>query len=315
MGKKKVNGYDAKALMFFEKVLENILWPNGRRVFNVPRINTEWLEAIIKALPKKDRENIEKFWGLTGGTNYSKRIRPCSGKDIAYINMRYAATASLNVLLIDMLAAKIDKGKMKISNLEAAKYLEAFVIFVLNGPRMGFENDPLTIEKEVEGECTFDNWPLLRELCADINCLADKSVNLKLMIDFLESRNYRDSLIIRKSIGIELTDDCEVEDVEAIKTYADFRAFKEQLFPYGPWNVTSALLIGDPKGEIKLEDFMKELNSIRKDWSIEKYKTGQMSLQTTNEIRQFNVYTIGGLEFTDLEEVMFLYLERNLIAP
>lgn len=229
--------------------------------------------------------------------------------------MRTAATASLNVLLIDMLAAKIDKGEMRISNLEAAKYLEAFVIFVLNGPKLNFENDPLKIDEEIQGECSLADWSLLRELCADINCLADKSINLKLMIDFLEFRNYIDSLIIKKSMEIELPVDCDEEDVEVIRTYTQFREFKEKLFPYGPWNVTSILFIGDPKDEIKLEGFMEELNSIRKDWSIEKYKTGQMSLQTATELREFNVYTIGGLEFTDPEEVMFLYLERNLIAP
>ena len=74
--------------------------------------------------------------------------------------------------------------------------------------------------------------------------------------------------------------------------------------------------MGNTNGKLKLEEFKKNLDEIRKDWSkIEKFKCGQKELRTTGELRKLNVYNIGGLEFTDIYEVMFLYVERNVIAP
>ena len=51
------------------------------------------LEKAIKSLPKADRENIERFFGLAGGPNHSKK--KATNKDIAFIKMREAALESV----------------------------------------------------------------------------------------------------------------------------------------------------------------------------------------------------------------------------
>ena len=64
-----------------------------------------------------------------------------------------------------------------------------------------------------------------------------------------------------------------------------------------------------------MDSFMEEMNKIHKNWeSIEEYKVRQETLMTSKEIRKLDVYNIGGLEFTDPDEIRFLYLERELIA-
>ena len=43
------------------------------------------------------------------------------------------------------------------------------------------------------------------------------------------------------------------------------------------------------------------------------FKTRTKSIKVSNGIRTLDVYEIKGIEFTDIYEIMFLYLEREYI--
>lgn len=337
MGNKKQKGYEQEALKLLAKSLQDL---RKDQVFNLGTpnftVNLEGLEKAIKALPKNDRENIEKFWGLTGGINHSKKIGIFTFYDKAFNEMRKAAIESRSLLheidslvlynettqkCITTLAPKFDKQGMQISDIEAIKYLMAYVIFIDNGPKMSFENEPMKVEKgNDQATSVFDAYAMLREMCVDLKELPDGTIKLKILADLLEYHDFKDWMAMKQSmrIGIDKADQKFFvgETLECLKNVGQIRSFKERIFPYGAWVISTVLLLGDPENEVQLDSFMEEMNKIHKDWtSVQKYKVRQEELMTSKEIRTLDVYEIGGLEFTDPDEIRFLYLERNLIAP
>ena len=99
MGNKKQKGYVSEALKSLAKCLQD--WRRDRTSkLGTPAftVKLEGLEKAIKALPKNDRENIEKFWGLTGGVNHSKKIGILKLYDTAFNEMRRAAMDSISLL-------------------------------------------------------------------------------------------------------------------------------------------------------------------------------------------------------------------------
>lgn len=330
MGNKKTQGYVPEALASLGKALELIRRPK-KGVVGVPilRVNLEGLQTAVKALPKKEREIIEKFWGLDGGTNHSKKISSCPANDVAYINMRNTAVVALRALLqldymiqydnhldliIAKIASKINRDEEKVSDLECAKYLMAFIIFVCNGPKMDFEDDPMIVDTDCNENASFDQYMMLEEIYGAIHKLPDGCINFQLLLNFFEMLDVKDAIAIQNSVGIPIPKEWQNEEIEELKTIAQLRRFKERVFPYGPWNVTNGLIFGNHENRINLDEFAKSIDVIRKDWSkILDFKCGEQTLRTTSEVRTLNVYKIGGLEFTDAYEVMFLYLERNLI--
>lgn len=330
LGNKKVQGYVPEALASLGKALELLRRPK-KGVVGVPilRVDLKGLETALKAIPKKEREIIEKFWGLNGGTNHSKKISCYLGNDVAYINMRNTAVVALRTLLqldymilydnhlglvIEKIASKINRDEEKVSDLESAKYLMAFIMFVCNGPKMDFEDDPMTIDTDCNENASFDEYMMLEEIYTAIHNIPDGSINFQLLLNFFEMLDVKDAIAIKNSVGIEIPTEWRNEEIEELRTIAQLRRFKERVFPYGAWNVTSGLIFGNYENRIKLDEFAKSINVIRKDWSkILNFKSSEQTLKISSEVRTLNVYNIGGLEFTDAYEVMFLYLERNLL--
>ena len=311
-------------------------------------LNLEGLQNAVRALPKEDREIIEKFWGLTGGPNHSKKLTQSNMKDVAFKEMCSQAIISLRKLLrldyivmydlstkaqIDRVSKKFYKNALEISDIECIKYLMAFFVFADNGPKMSFEEEPMEIDGDLKDNFFFDEYEVLTQMCKEIINYPDNSINIELLISLFEMMDFKDSLAIKKTVGIEISKDLEhivaisrnaiiqnvrdfkAEDVEPVKMVSRIRELKERVFPYGPWEVVTKLILGTDQGSIELEALFEELSKIRNDWSlIANFKTGQKTLKTSKEIRTLNVYTIGGLEFTDSYEVMFLYLERALLG-
>jgi len=221
---------------------------------------------------------------------------------------------------IAALAPKFDKQGMQISDLEAIKYLMVYVVFIDNGPKMSFENEPMKMEKGNDKVAyVFDAYAMLREMSIDLKNLPDGTIKVKILADLLEYNNFKDWMAMKQNmkIGIDKEDQkCFAgEPLECLRNVGQIRSFKERIFPYGAWVVSSVLLLGDPENEVQLDSFMEEMNKIHKNWaSIEEYKVRQETLMTSKEIRTLDVYNIGGLEFTDPDEIRFLYLERKLIA-
>lgn len=331
---KKLKAYVPEALEHFGKDMLKIRQPSDSKNKSC-QVKLDGLQEAVQKLPKTEREKIEKFWGLTGGPNHSKRLGRSKSKDLAYREMRNMAILSLGKLLtldyltiydpgvsmrINLLAKKVNKNGLEISDIECVKYLMAFLVYADNGPKMSFENSPMSVDTDLNGAFFLDEYEVLNEMYGELSKYPDNTINLKLLISFFEMFDFKDMLIIKKSMGIEIPKETlpkgfKFEDIESAKTVAGVRELKERVFPCGAWEVATTLILGNTNGKINLGNFMEELDSIRKDWAkVAKFKNGEKTLKTTRELRTLNVYNIGGLEFTDAYEVMFLYLERNLIA-
>ena len=279
-------------------------------------------------MPKNDRQNIEKFWGLTGGPNHSKKMRHFDGKDVAYIQMmRQGVASAIQLMRLDYVAmydealqdlvqfaiSKINKdGCEDMSDLDCVKYLVTFLVLVENGPKMSFEKDLMAVETKVDTIYHLDEYKAFSELCEELKAFAEKSINLSLIKGLFEMWDLKDCMTVQKSFGIQFYDSIHLDEIETLSTFGQIRAFKERVFEHGAWDVTCELVMGY---DVKLDDFMEAIPALHRDWSkIEDFKTCEKKLNTSRETRTLNVYSIGGLEFTDPYEVMFLYLELNHIA-
>lgn len=337
MGNKKQKGYVPEALKSLAKSLQDLRRDKALKLGSPSfTVDLEGLEKAIKMLPRKDREIIEKFWGLTGGTNHSKKIGILKFNDTAFNQMHRAAIESRSLLnaidnlclyseitqkRIERLVPKLDKQGMQISDLEAIKYLMLYVMFIHNGPKMCFENDLMKVEQGDDNTANvFDTYAMLSEMYVDLKDMPDGTIKLRILVDLIENYDYKDWMAMKKSMKLFIAKEDQKyfvgETLECLRNVGQIRKFKERIFPYGAWTITTLLLLGDPENELQLNDFMKEMNKIHKNWAcIEEYKVRQESLRISKETRTLDVYSIGGLEFTDLDEIRFLYLERNLIAP
>ena len=349
-GKKKVKAYIPEALEYFRKNLELIRHPNSQ-VESASRlqINISGLQSAIQALPKEERESAEKFWGLTGGPNHSKKMLNSNTKDVAFYEMRNKAVISLRKLLtldyiimydnnikaiINAISRKVNKTDITISDIEIAKLLMAFTLYMDNGPKMTFEDDPMSIDTSLNGSFLFDEYEVVFQLSEEIQEFPDGSINLKLLTSFFEMADFQKMLTMKKSTGIEISkffeklqvikkgqgiqniNDFTPRDVETVKTVNRIREFKEKMFPYGEWKVSTELILGDREKKFNLEGFKDALDKKRgKSWveKIEGFKTTQTKqIRTSEGIRILYVYQIGGLEFTDPQEIDFLYLYGDL---
>ena len=354
MGRKNVTTkqYDQKNLQSFSKrlfIIRNNI-DNGRTPL---RINLECLETAIKGLPEKDRENIEKFWGLTGGTNHSRKLI-VRHNDQAYKNMQTAAELSMLKLfeldrvfvydenlkqMIEFLYNKIKFKRVQVKKLDAIKYLIAFFGILENGPKMTYEEDPLTIDSSFGEHFVLDQYSAILGIYQGLQENPNNSIKLRILIDWIEWMNFEDANIVKKSFGIGLpnVDDLkEVEktfqqvfkiegkqifpstkqlnEVQIIKRISDARSFKERVFPYGSWEITSELIFDEIRKE-QFKEFFEALNSIKCNWSkLENFKTGEKQLKTSAGMRTLAVYEVGGLKFTDPDEIIFLYTERYYIT-
>lgn len=324
-GNKKVKAYVPVNLENFGKsiILIRHERDGGENVFEF-KVNLEGLQKAVQTLPKDDRETVEKFWGLTGGPNHSKKLVNPNMKDTAFFQMRNKAIISLRKLLtldymimydenltklIDEVCKKVNKKGIDIPNMEIVKYLMAFSIYIDNGPKMCFEKEPMSIDSSLDDALLIDEYEVLKQISEEIDEYQDESINLRLLMGFFEMVDVRDMLIMKKSIGIKMTD-FNSKDIETVKSVLSIRNFKERLFPYGAWDVTSMLIVGDIKG-INFDSFKDALNENSVDWieKIETFKTNETkTLKTSKGIRTLSVYRVGELEFTDPHEVDFLYL-------
>lgn len=328
--KKTTQAYVPENLEYFAKSLVHIR--DSRIKGGNLGINMEGLQKAIMALPRKDRENIEHFWGLKGGINHSKKLVSFASKDIAFVRRSNEAVISLRTLfrldflymydeklkgMITYIVRKIDKRGIDITDIDAIKYLMAFLVVLQNGPKMSFEATPMSIDTKAREDLTFDEYSIVKSAFKEFHDIPDQSINLKLICDLLNMLDFKDALTIKKSFGIKIPKNeiCGME-IEPTYTLAQIRNLKERVFSYGCWEVSNELILGNTNVIANLGEFMKCLDTIRKDWSkVTDFKVGQRQLRTYHELRNLDVYNIGGLEFTDIYEIMFLYLERKFLGP
>lgn len=322
MGKnKKDKAYIPEAFKSFGLYLQNLRKKGTPKLLET-KVNLLGLEKAMYLLPREDRETIEKFWGLTGGTNHSKKLTSFTAKDVAFIQMRdkaCRALSKLNILdtarmyddtvdtLVEIINRKLNmSGCTEITEMEAAKYLMAFLIVIENGPKMTFEQDPMQVRTNVDRLCYMDEYEALNEMCQALQSHPDHSINFWIVKNTFEMMDVKDCVIVQKSFGIKTDADFNSKELELIDTFSKIRHFKERVFQYGGWDVTCQLVLGF---DIDMKKFAEDVSRLCRDWSkMTNFKKSQKSLKTTSETRILDVYEIGGLEFTDPYEVMCLYL-------
>ena len=235
--------------------------------------------------------------------------------------------------LIQGINEKVNKEGIEISDSDVTKFLMAFFIYLDNGPKMSFEEDPMKMDNDLKPAFWFDEYEVLMQMHEEFSRYADKSVNIRLLLSLFKTMDFAEMLEIKKSVGMEIGNyfdnlqvitmnvgmetitDFKPEEVEIVRTVVDIRNLKERAFPFGAWDVVSGLILGKDDNKAKLKEFFEKLSTIGNDWTkISNFKNGQKQLLTSEGIRTLDIYNIGGLEFTDIGEIMFLYLERNNIC-
>ena len=333
LGKKQTQAYIPENLEYLAKNLAQIRV--SRMNGGTSAVSCDGLRAAICQLQRKDKEKIEKFYGLNGGINHSKKLGISTSKDIAFKRMFDEVLVVIRRLLrldymymynVDLkktiwsLLKKIDKRDVNIDDIEIIKYLLFFLVVFQNGPKMAFEKDDMTVDAEANPEYTFDEYAILQNAYNELKDLPDGSINIKLVCHLVDMFDIMDVLSIKKGFGItipksQIQEGVNISEVEEIRTLGQVRKIKERIFQYGSWEFTNEIILGNSEVISSLGEFAEELDRIRKDWGrIAEFKVGQKQICTTDGIRTLDVYNIGGFEFTDIYEVMFLYLERNIIG-
>ena len=311
-----------KHLAYFRRPL-----PNG----NIPGITgtVEDLGKAVSMLPQREKEALERFWGLVPGTtNHGKAIFNGKKKDLAYENMLNNSNEALKKLLtieylyvydnnvksvIDNILTKVDRTGLEISDMEAIKYLLIFLIFIAGGHHMIFENDDYDIDLEADEKIHFDEYALLDTMWQESACLLeDSSIKLGLLIDIIQMFDVEDMAIMKSFVGLPL-DKLESEvGIEKLSTFREVRRVKEKMFNLGAWSVTSEIIYGAAISKEQENKLVSHFDEFRKNWSIVlNFKTETKVIKTTQGEHSVDVYSIEGLEFTDLYELMSLYVCRK----
>lgn len=334
MGKKR------KSVAYDEKAMENLaVYINRARQplkdVSIPRLRIDMkaLEDTVKGLPKKEKEVMEKFWGLIPGTpiranNVLQRI----GKDMSLKNMMDEAYEIVRKLisveylylydmgvrkLVENIMTKIDKRNCEdISDIDAIKYFIIFLVFLSGGHQMVYETDgsrPMTEEEENKG--CFDKYALLKATwdCTTKN-LPDHSISLKLIILFLEMLDIKDVITMRRYVFLPIDREYEDMETDPIGTFKQLRLFKEKIFHSGPWNMAFLLIYGNNVEKAELEKLGKHFGEFRSDWNnLNKYRKDDAVITTSKGEVTLPLYRVEEFEFTDSYEVMFFYVNRNYL--
>ncbi len=320
MGKKRNSGrYDQTnldVLIDFIKVIRTPYKQSSIAISNVE------LEATIKGLPNRERKCVETFFGLVPGTINHYQCQKYN--ELAYQNMANAAFAVLKKLgtleylekysrtvrkAITRLTSKVDSTGIFLSKVEQAQYLILLAMILDAGPKMSFDAD--SPSNDVDSKM-FDDYAVVVELNRILDECPNTSINLRLLIEVLEMFDLKDVAVMKKTVNLRVAENPQ-EPIVPLKNIGEIRKFKERIFPYGAWNLVTDLILGS-KENLDFSALGEDLEKFRKDWDLQRFNSGNVCvLDTSTGQRTLNIYTIGGFNFTDPYEVMFLCVSRNIL--
>lgn len=332
MSKKRERKYNTLMLRKLAEDLNKVRQPIGEGKFLV-RINVEdiyLLEKAIYMLPKKERENLEKMYGLIEGTiAKAKTLRKghVNERDIALRNQAVKTYGAMRDLLdLDMLSVydktfqrlvadiviKMDKPD-NMSDMEAIKYLLIFFIFIMGGPNMLYEEEARSIEWDREDEGVYDPYTLLQATWeSSISLMPDGNINIALLKEVIEMFDISDVVSMKRYVGLPIGKRNICINYTDLQTFADIRRFKERIFSQGEWVTTEKLIYAQMVEKINLAPFSDAMKHLRNN-DTEKYRkeerTTEIELSTGKKELVF--YKIGALSFTDPYEMLSLYLCRR----
>ena len=334
MGKKKqLVGYDKEAMQVLANHIRGARQPMKEGGIPELKINLDNLEDTVRSLPKKEREVMEKFWGLIPGTPIkAKGALSRIGKDAALKNMMEAAYQVISKLisieyfyrydsnaakLIMDIMSKIDKtGYEEMSDIDAIKYFIIFLVFFAGGHQMVYETEGIpTMTDEEEKVGYFDKYALLKATWeSTTKNLPDRSISLRFIILAMEMFDIKEVIAMKRYVWLPIEKEYEDIETEPLGTFEQIRIFKEKLFPYGAWDITCLIIYGNAVEEEELKKFGEHFDEFRASWkSLRKFQSTKVNIVTTQGKKRITSYDIEGLKFTDIYEVMFLYICRNYL--
>lgn len=232
-----------------------------RSISEIPKFRIRDLIRELEKLSRKERDVLNKFFGITGVRNYLKRIRD---NDTALRNMAIDASDAATKLrtaekmyqynkrfreAVDGTASKVHDPEGKYTNLDKAKFAHIYFWFIKDFQYMPYDeprkNDVMIdIEQDTEKE----QFPAIESYVAQwerfFSKFPDGDIVIPQIIEFIwEADEQWDDLMVRfaglaKTPGIKgqhgsFTKKEMYED--KIKCMA-IREAKESLFPHGEWN-------------------------------------------------------------------------------
>lgn len=314
------------------------LLANRKGLVPLPEIDLDisGLEQAVKCLPKKNRESLEIFFGLVPGakSNYriflKKSMSSANSNDIAIRDLSIRTYNSLFELyefnyiklydknlphLVNKILCKIDSSGITLSNDDIIKYFLVYIILISGGPRFSsFDGDLNELNSEEEASATFDHYAILSDRWNKIlQYLEDDSIRIAPIVEYVHLLPLKQRVRVLQMVRIHIPPSMrDYIEGPPPKTFADIRKFKEELFPYGPWNTLQRIIFAE--NEVVFTAMAERFQF--PNWlNLSTYKViGETELVLSTGTKHVNEYLLGnGLSFTDFDEVIFLYLSRRLI--
>lgn len=308
-------------------------------------LSLDGLEVAIKKMPKDQREIVEKFFGLLPGTiNHSIKYQawentfPRKPLDVsmatlsqkAHDYIMYLYSLDYSVLydgnlqpIISKLLTKIDRTNISgLTDLEIIKYLLIYLEIICEGPNF-YSDLTQNYSDYAEQIMVFDHYLLLRQAWNSfLASISNASFNMALIVEWVQTLNLRDRAKILQSFNLSIPNEL-VDYVEGspLHTFSEIRAFKEHLFPDGPWHIFECIVFEDDIQKFDIEALGEMFSLIRQNSRdlLQSYKSTYKTddlLQTPTQ-KQYPIYRFGSenylYQFTDIDELYSLYTMRNCL--
>lgn len=243
--------------------------------------------------------------------NFASKLDKTGVEDISDIAAKLDKTGVEDISDID---AKLDKtGVEYISDIDAMKYILILLVFIAGGPQLGVTS-PLSSEKEKNGQ--FDHYALLNATWTErAHTFPEHSINLKLLIEIIDMFDIKDVITMKRYVGLPIPKTYSDVQTPDLESFFSIRQFKEKLFKYGAWEITTAFIYNKAAiSHINLKKFYGRINTLHRNWEkLSECKSYDFSLETTEGVRKLTVYKLAGAEFTDPYEIQCLDCLKNLL--
>ena len=224
---------------------------------------------------------------------------------------------------VKLFERKIMKNKRNTTLIEGFKYLIAFFVFLQNGPKLPMENNLLEVDTSFDGENSYFSIYAIIEALNKIllDEIDDKSIDLDLLVFWIENLELNDSASIKLFCQLPLTQDELESSLISLRTPNDIRRFKERVFYKGAWYTCSSLVFTSlNKTHINYSALLNKLLEVKQNRGFDGLKNVQskeVELQTFfSGVRVMTEYqiTVQRWVFTDPYEadILALYLSENI---
>ena len=220
--------------------------------------------------------------------------------------------------ICDSLLRKCSRKEVEyLTDTACLKYLLVYLIVIYNGPNMCFDQqitDPEYFSQD--SFAVFDTYSFFKETLKDeFSSLEDNSINIALIKYFLDNLktegNPQAMVEIMQMVGLNVPNELRsLETATPIEFFKDIRELKESLFPRGPWKNLEILCKDTKWAENGKLDFSKFLDAVKRyNWVSYDYPVDHtVRLVLKKKKKEFSVYHIGNLKFSDINELIFIYL-------